>query len=180
MDVVEAVPAAPAPLARIADRVRADFIARRAQEAANAAATRILAAVARGTPLPQAIAAQGQTGVRPPEPVDIRRGALLQFAQQGQEVPPPLRILFTLQPGKAQRAAGPSGIYLVKLDRVVPGNAGANPQLIAGEVTGLQRAAGEELALQWLAAAQKELGVTRNEDAIRAARSRIIGGQSAN
>nr|WP_314443932.1 peptidyl-prolyl cis-trans isomerase [uncultured Sphingomonas sp.] len=180
VDVVEVVPAAAAPLARIQDQVRTDFVARRAQDQANAAATRVLAAVGRGTPLPQAMAALGVSAIRPPEPVEIRRGALAQFAQQGQDVPPPLRILFTLQPGKAQRAAGPSGIYLVKLDRAVPGNASANPQLIAGEVTSLQRSGGEELALQWLAAAQKELGVSRNEDAIRAARARIIGDGAAN
>jgi peptidyl-prolyl cis-trans isomerase D len=179
VDVAEVVPAAPAPLPRIEAQVRAGFIAKRAADQANAAATRVLAAVAKGTPLAQAMAALGQVGVSAPDPVELRRGALAQFASQGQDIPPPLRILFTLQPGKAQRAAGPSGIYLVKLDRVVPGNAGSNPQLIAGEVTGLQRAAGEELALQWLAAAQKELKVTRNDEAIRAARSRIIGGGAA-
>ena len=59
---------------------------------------------------------------------------------------------------------------------MVPGNAASNPQLIAAEATNLQRSAGEELALQWLAAAQKELKVTRNDEAIRAARSRILGG----
>ena len=178
VDVVEVVPAAPAPLAQVQDRVRADFIARRAQDLANAAASRVLQQVAAGRSLAEAMA--GISGARPPEPVDLRRGALAQFASQGQDVPPPLRILFTLQPGKAQRAAGPSGIYLVKLDRVVPGNAAANPQLIAGQVTALQRSAGEELALQWLAAAQKELGVTRNEDAIRASRTRILGGGPTN
>ena len=176
VDIAEVVPAAPAPLARIQDQVRSDFIARRAQDRANAAATTVLQQVAAGKPLAEAIAALGLTGARPPEAVELRRGALAQFAQQNQEVPPPLRILFTLAPGKAQRAAGPSGIYLVKLDKVVPGSAASNPQLVAGQVTELQRSAGEELALQWLAAAQRELKVTRNDDAIRAARSRIIGG----
>lgn len=176
VDVADVVPAAPAPLATIQERVAKDFLDSRARTQANAAATRVLAAVARGTPLAEAIAALGQAGVRPPEPVELVRGSLAQFAQQRQEVPPPLRILFTLAPGKAQRAAGPSGIYLVKLDKVVPGNAASDPQLIASEVTGLQRTAGEELALQWLAAAQKELKVNRNEEAIRAARSRILGG----
>jgi peptidyl-prolyl cis-trans isomerase D len=176
VDVAEVVPAAPAPLARIQDQVRTDFIAKRAQDRANAAATTILQQVSAGRSVAEAIAATGVAGIKAPEAIELRRGALAQFAQQGQEVPPPLRILFTLAPGKAQRAASPSGIYLVKLDRVVPGNAAANPQLIAGEVTNLQRSAGEELALQWLAAAQKELKVTRNEDAIRAARSRILGG----
>ncbi|NJC06689.1 peptidyl-prolyl cis-trans isomerase D [Sphingomonas kaistensis] len=176
VDVAEVVPAAPAPLARIQAQVSADFAAKRAQDQANAAATRILAAVQGGKSLAAAVAEAGVAGVRPPEAVELRRGALAQFAQQGQEVPPPLRILFSLAPGKAQRAAGPSGIYLVQLDKVVPGNAASNPQLIAGEVTSLQRSAGQELALQWLAAAQRELKVTRNAEAIQAARNRILGG----
>jgi peptidyl-prolyl cis-trans isomerase D len=175
VDVVEVVPAAPAPLARIQAQVSADFVARRAQDG-QCRRDPVLAAVkCRHSAGPGDRRARPGRG-HPPEPIDLRRGALSQFASQGQEVPAPLRILFTLQPGKAQRAAGPSGIYLVKLDRVVPGNAATNPQLIAGQVTSLQRSAGEELALQWLAAAQKELKVTRNDEAIRAARTRIIGG----
>lgn len=176
LDVTDVVPAAPAPFARVADQVRRDLIARRASDRAAAAASQVLAATNRGTPLRQALAALNVSGVRPPEPVDLRRGALGQFAAQGQEVPPPLRILFSLAPGKAQRAAGPSGIYIVRLDRVTPGNAAADPTLVAQQLTGLNRLAGEELALQWLTAAQRELGVERNEDAIRAARQRILQG----
>jgi peptidyl-prolyl cis-trans isomerase D len=176
LDVTEAVPATPAPLARIAAQVRADFLTRRASDRAAAAANQVLAAAGRGTSLADAIRALGVSAVRPPEPVDLRRGTLAQFAAQGQEVPPPLRILFTLAPGKAQRAAGPTGIYLVKLNRVTPGNATLDPSLIARETAGLNRSGGGELALQWLTAAQKELGVKRNDDAIRAARDRILGG----
>jgi peptidyl-prolyl cis-trans isomerase D len=179
VDVAEVVPAAPAPLARIEAQVRTDFIARRAQTQANQLATRILAAVQGGKTLAAAMAESGLAAIRPPEQVELRRGALAQFAQQRQEVPAPLRMLFNLAPGKAQRAAGPSGIYLVQLAGVVPGNASVNPQLIAGEVTSLQRSAGDELALQWLAAAQRELRVTRNEDAIKAARARIFGGAAS-
>lgn len=180
VDVSEVVPAAPAPLARIADQVRRDFIGRRAMDQANRAATQILAAVQGGKSLAAAIAEAKVAGVKPAEPIDLRRGTLTQFASQGQEVPPPLRILFTLTPGKAQRAAGPSGIYLVQLDKVVPGSAAANPPLIASQLTALQRTAGQELALQWLNAAGTELKVTRNEEAIRAARTRIIGGGATN
>jgi peptidyl-prolyl cis-trans isomerase D len=176
LDVTEAVPATPAPLARIVQQVRADLLAKRASDRAAAAATQVLAATNRGTPLAEAIRGLNVAGVRPAEPIDLRRGNLAQFASQGQEVPPPLRILFTLAPGKAQRAAGPSGIYLVKLNRATPGNATLDPTLVARETTGLNRSASEELALQWLAAAQKELGVTRNDQAIAAARTRILGG----
>jgi len=176
LDVSDVVPAAPAPLAKIADQVRKDFMAKRANDQAAVAANQVLAAVNGGKPLAEALAALGRPGVKPPEPIDLRRGALAQFAAQGQEVPPPLRILFTLQPGRIQRAGGPSGIYLVKLDRIVPGDAGANPTLIAQQLTALNRSASEELALQFIAAAQKELKVTRDEAAIKAARQRLLGG----
>ncbi|GAA4019552.1 hypothetical protein GCM10022280_19290 [Sphingomonas swuensis] len=176
LDVTDVIPAAPAPFARVAAQVRTDFIAKRAADRANAAATTILQTAARGGSLADAVRSAGISGIRAPEGIDLRRGALSQFAQQGQEVPPPLRILFTLTPGKAQRAAGPSGIYLVKLDRVTQGDATSNPTLIAQQLTVLNRAVAEELAVQWLSAAQKELGVTRNEDAIKAARQRILQG----
>ncbi len=176
LDVTEVVPASPAPLAQIADQVRRDLVQKRSADRANAAASQILAATARGASLGEAIRSAGIQGASPAEPIDLRRGQLAQFAQGGQEVPPPLRILFSLAPGKAQRAAGPSGIYLVRLNRITPGNASLDPTLIARETTALSRAASEEVALQWLSAAQKELGVTRNEDAIRAARQRIFSG----
>jgi peptidyl-prolyl cis-trans isomerase D len=176
VDVTEVVPSTPAPLSRIAAQVRSDYLAKRASDRAAAAANQVLAATGRGASLADALRSLNASGVRPPEPLDLRRGNLAQFAAQGQEVPPPLRILFTLAPGKAQRAAGPSGIYLVKLNRVTPGNAALDPSLAARETAGLNRSGSEELALQWLGAAQKELGVTRNEAAIQASRGRILGG----
>lgn len=176
LDVTDVIAAAPAPLARIADQVRRDLIAKRASDRAAVAATQVMAAMNKGTPMAQAIAALKLSGVKTPERISLRRADLAQFANQGQEVPPPLRILFTLAPGKSQRAAGQTGIYLVHLNQVTPGNAATNPTLVAQELTSLNRLASEELALQWLTAAQKELGVTRNEDAIKAARQRITGG----
>ncbi|GAA4037804.1 peptidyl-prolyl cis-trans isomerase [Sphingomonas rosea] len=179
VDVTDTVPATPAPLARIAAQVRNDFVARRANEQAAAAAQTVLNQVARGTALKDAMAALKQPGIKPAEAIELKRGALAQFAQQGQEVPPPLRILFSLQPGKAQRAAGPSGIYLVKLDKIVPGSAASQPTVIAQQLVEVQRAAGTELALEWLTAAQKELKVSRNEEAIAAAKARILGNGAA-
>ena len=176
LDVAEQVPATPAPLASILPQVSTDYLVKRASDRAAAAAAQVLAANGRGTPLAAAIAALKLPGVSAPEAIELSRGQLAQFASQGQEVPPPLRILFALAPGKAQRAAGPSGIYLVRLNAVTPGSAATNPPLVAQQVTALNRSIPSELALQWLTATQQDLGVERNPSAIAAAKSRYLQG----
>ncbi|MCW3798786.1 peptidyl-prolyl cis-trans isomerase [Sphingomonas sp. BN140010] len=171
----DVTPATPAPLAQIRDRVAADFVDKRAATAAQAAATAIQAKVARGVPVAQALQEQKVAGASAPTPVKARRIQLQQF--QGQ-VPPPLQMLFSLAAGKSRLVAAPGGqgFYVVKLDRITPGDALTQPTLVAQTQTDLNGSAGEELAVQFLGAAQKELGVTRNETAIASARQRMLAG----
>jgi peptidyl-prolyl cis-trans isomerase D len=171
----DVTPATPAPLAQIRDRVTADLVAKRASAAAQAAATAIQAKVARGMPLAQALREQNVPGAPAPTPVKARRIQLQQF--QGQ-VPPPLQMLFSLAAGKSRLVAAPNGqgFYVVKLDRIAPGDALTQPTLVTQTQTDLNGSAGEEVAVQFLGAAQKELGVTRNEAAIAAARQRMLAG----
>ena len=173
--VGDVTPATPAPLAQIRDRVAADFVARRAASAAQAAATAVQAKVGRGVPLPQALREQNVAGLPAPTPVKIRRVQLQQF--QGR-VPPPLQMLFSLAPGKSRLVAAPDGqgFYVVKLNRIAPGDALSQPTLVTQTQTDLNASAGEEIAVQFLSAAQRELGVTRNEQAIAAARQRMLAG----
>jgi len=173
--VGEVSPATPAPLAQVRDRVAAAFVAKRAAAAAQAAATAVQAKVARGVPIAQALREQQVSGARAPTPLKVRRLQLQQF--QG-NVPPPLQMLFSLAPSKSRLVAAPDGqgFYIVKLNRVVPGDALTQPTLISQTQSGLNESAGEEVAVQFLGAAQKELGVTRNEAAIAAARQRMLAG----
>jgi len=169
----DVTPATPAPLAQIRDRVTADLVAKRAGAAAQAAATAVQAKVARGVPVAQALQEQKVAGA--PTPVKARRVQLQQF--QGR-VPPPLQMLFSLAAGKSRLVAAPDGqgFYVVKLDRITPGDALTQPTLIAQTQTDLNGSVGEEVAVQFLGAAQKELGVTRNEAAIASARQRMLAG----
>ncbi|MDQ3143941.1 MAG: SurA N-terminal domain-containing protein, partial [Pseudomonadota bacterium] len=61
------IPAAPAPLAEIRDRVAADWIAKKASDRARAVASEIVAKVGRGVPIADAArqAGQGVSGVEP-------------------------------------------------------------------------------------------------------------------
>ncbi len=166
------IAAAPAPLQSIRERVAQDWIAEQAsqrarqlaQTIANKAQTAALPEAARGTPVPV------QVG-----PVGARRIQLSQF--QGQ-VPPPIAMLFSLGQGKARMVAGSKGegFYVVKVKRIVPGNALNQPQLIGRTQQEMQQSLSQEYGAQFLNAMRQAVGVKRNDKAIAAAKARILGG----
>lgn len=175
LQVAEILPAAAPPLAQIRDRVTGDFLVRRALDRARAAANLVVAKANSGVPIARAMADAKITGAPAAAPLKVRR---LQLAQLQGRVPAPLQMLFSLAPGKARLVGAPDsqGYFVVKLNRITPGDASTQPNLIATVQGDFNRAAGEELAVQFLLAAQKSLGVKRNETAIADARKRLISG----
>lgn len=171
--VDQIIEAAPAPLAQITDRVRADWIQRKANDRARAIATDIANKVARGVPFEKAIAEAG-TGLPPVQPISARR---IQISQANAAAAAPLRMLFSLAQGKSRLVADPQGrgFFIVKTDKITPGNALNNPLLIAQTQSEFQRAVGNELAQQMAAAMKVDQGLERNEKAIAAAKQRISG-----
>lgn len=165
--------AAPAPLAQIRDRVRADWITRKASDRARAVANGIATKVARGSSFQQAIAGAG-VALQAAQPISARR---LQLSEANPDAVAPLRMLFTLAQGKSRLVADPQGrgYFVVKTDKIVPGNALSNPALIAQTQQAFQQTAADELAQQLLAAMKADQGVRRNEEAITASRQRITG-----
>jgi peptidyl-prolyl cis-trans isomerase D len=166
------IAAAPAPLATIRERVEQDWLAdqatQRARQLAQTIATKAqtasVADAAKGTPVPV------QVG-----PVGARRIQLSQF--QG-EVPPPVAMLFSLGQGKARMVAGSKGegFYVVKVNRIIPGNAVNQPQLISRTQQEMQQSLSQEYGAQFANAMRQVVGVKRNEKTIAATKSRIIGG----
>ena len=170
------VAAAPAPLAAIRDRVTADWKAKQANDKARAVATAIEAKIASGVDIKAAIAAAGVALPSPTHAV-IQR---LQLVQMGDKVPPALKLMFSLASGKSRMIADPQGrgFVIVKLARIIPGNAALQPSLVAQTQREFQEAVAAEYAEQFTRAIQVELGSKRNESAITAARKRILGGGS--
>ncbi|MBA3512097.1 peptidylprolyl isomerase [Sphingomonas sp.] len=166
-------PAAPAPLASIRARVAEDWINQQAADRARAVANTIAAKAARGVPLAKAVA---EAGVSLPlvRPVAARR---LDLSQMGANVPAPVRMLFSLGAGKSRVVADPQqrGFSVVKVNRIVPGNALNQPALIGRVQNEFQEAVAEEYAGQFLAAVRAAVGVRRNEGAIAATKQRISG-----
>ena len=70
------------------------------------------------------------------------------------------------------------GFIVVKVTKIVPGNANLQPDLISRTQTEFQVTAGNEYAEQMARAIQADVGVKRDEAAIAEAKRRITGGGS--
>ncbi|WP_265563138.1 peptidylprolyl isomerase [Sphingomicrobium arenosum] len=178
VDVTDVIDPAPAPLATIRDRVRADYIRTTAEQRANAIATEIVAAVKGGTSLTDAVsAAAAKSGfdLPAPEAPELTRLDLLQY---GAEQPAPLAMLFRLGEGGVRQVgdAQARGVFVVELTDIERGNALSNPSLISQTSQAFTQTLEGELQQQFLSAIKAEVGVTRNGGAIEATRARIIGG----
>ena len=167
------VPATPAPLATVRAQVAEAWINHQATARAKAIADAIAAKTARGVPLAKAV---GEAGVPlpPVRPVAARR---IELSQMGANVPAAVRMLFSLGDGKSRLVADPQqrGFSVVKVNRIIPGNALAQPALIGRVQNEFQDAVAEEYARQFLSAIRQAIGLKRNESAIASTKKRISG-----
>jgi peptidyl-prolyl cis-trans isomerase D len=165
------VPAAPAPLASIRERVASDWIMTQAAQRAKAVAEAIAAKAARGVPLAQALK-EADAPLPPVRPIAARR---IQIAMSKTPVPPAMQMLFTLAQGKSKLVPDPQGrgIFVVKVDKIIPGNALLQPNLITQMQTELQQTASDDYAREFVAALRQDMKVKRNEAAIQALKTRL-------
>ena len=171
--VTRSIPAAAPPLARIRDRVKADLVVRRASERARAVASAIVARINGGMAPAQAFA---QAQVKLPA-VETLTATRREIARANAQVPPPMAMMFSLPRGKARILAAPDGRgwFVVYLDRIVPGDASKEPGLAQAVRTQFGAIIGEEYAAQFTNAVRAELDIERNDDAVKALRSEMLG-----
>ena len=167
----QVMPAAPAPLAQVKDQVAADWINGKAMDRARTVAAQIDAKVRQGTSLADALKQSGAP-LPPVQPLALRR---IQIATARGPVPPVMKMLFVLSSGKSRMFPDPQGrgFFIVKVDKITPGNAMAQPALIGQMQNELQQGVSEDYARQFLAAMRKQLGVKRNDSAIQSMKSRL-------
>jgi peptidyl-prolyl cis-trans isomerase D len=164
------VAAAPAPFASIRQQIATDWLNDQAFQRARAAATAIAAKASQGASLTDAVKQSGVT-LPPVRPIAARR---IQLANAQGQVPPPLRLLFTLTQGKSRMAPEPGrGFYVVKVNKIVPGNATLQPTLIGQMQSELQQSVAEDYARQFVAAVRADVKAKRNEAAIQAMKQRL-------
>jgi peptidyl-prolyl cis-trans isomerase D len=168
----QVLPAAPAPLASVHDQVANDWIQQQAAERARSVAAAVEAKVEHGASLVDAMKAAG-TPLPPPQPLKAKR---IQIATAQGPVPEPLKVLFTLGPGKSRMFPDGQGrgFFIVKVDKIEPGNALLQPGLIAQMQNELQGALSDDYAREFSAALRNQLKAKRNESAIQAVKASMV------
>jgi peptidyl-prolyl cis-trans isomerase D len=172
----QVVAAAPAPLASIRAQVATDWVNNQATQRAQAAANQIAAKASGNVSLAEAIKSLNLP-IPPSRPVAARR---IQIADPQGDVPPAFKILFSISAGKARTAPNPSGggFFVVKVNKVTPGNALSSPGLIAQVQGELAQATAQDYAQQFLADLKKQMKAKRNESAIEGFRARLLSSGS--
>jgi peptidyl-prolyl cis-trans isomerase D len=171
--VAKIVAAAPAPLASIRDTVIRDLQARRASDKAKAIADAIRAKVKGGMPMAQALATAG-VKLPPPEKAAARQ---MDISRRDQQAPAALTLLFAMKQGDTQLVASERGEawFVVHLDKITPGNAATQPELVNATRKEFSEMLGQDYAQQFIAAAAKEIGVRRYPEAIAKLKARLSG-----
>ena len=175
-DVSDITPSATAPLAEIRDDVTAAWRRAEGSKGAKAAADRIMQRVGRGMTLAAAVAAEPKA-LPAPQPLDLNRQ---QLAQAGR-VPPELALFFSMAERTTKKLAAQQdvGWYVVRLDDIQTPRIAANDPLVVATLNQLGHVTGEEYISQFVAAAQKEVGVERNQNAIDGVARQLTGGDQA-
>lgn len=174
-DVSNITPSATAPLAEIREDVTADWRRDTGANAARAAADRILDRVTKGSTLAAAVAAENK-GLPTPQTLTLNRE---QLAQQGR-VPAELALFFSMARGTVKKleAPGDAGWHVVRLDSIDAPQIAGNDPIVASTMRELGQASGTEYVDQFVKAAQREVGVERNDAAIRAIAAQLTGQQN--
>ena len=173
-DVSRIIPSAPAPLGEIKAQVAADLLLQKGAAAAKAAAERVLAQARKGSDLSAAVTTLGNGQLPPVDRVDLDRE---QLSRQGQAVPPPLSLLFSMAQGTTKLLAAPNdrGWYVVSLAKIVPGDAAKYASVLPVAARSISEAMGREYAEQLRAAIRQDVGVKRNQSGIDAVARRLTG-----
>ena len=175
--VSRVVAAAPPPLAQIRERVQADIVAQRASERARAVAQGIVSKINAGVAPAEAFA---QAQVRLPA-LQTLTATRRDIARQGQQVPPPLALLFNMTRGKARLLPAPNGQgwFVVYLQTIVPGDVSKDPAITAAVRSQFAQVIGDEYAEQFMNAIRGTLKVKRNDKAVAKLKADLSGNGGA-
>lgn len=172
VEVADFIAAAPPPLARIRDRVVADWRQAEGSKAARARARQILAAVERGQSLSAAATAAGVGGA-----VQTIGGRRIGATSDQGRLPPEVALLFSMARGTAKtlELPGSSGWMVIRLDSTTRGDATGNTELLAAVEQQFGGALGAEYVEILVRAARREFEVTENSEVIAQLRRELTG-----
>ncbi|WP_239805624.1 peptidylprolyl isomerase [Croceicoccus hydrothermalis] len=164
---------APPAFAELRPTLLNDYRREKGNAAARRAADSVLKAMKGGKTLPQALAALDQN-VPPANPISLSRRQLM---ASGQQVPPPLALMFTMAEGSEKRIEAPrnGGWFIVALDEIETPELDADDPLIESTRGELATLRGNEYAEQLNRAIRNSRDVRRNDGVIAAVREQLAG-----
>jgi len=177
-DVTDIEPSAAAPLKEIRNDVVAAYTMDKGFSAARKAAEKVQAQVRKGTELGKALASLGKR-LPPVQNIDMTREEMARMQMQAkQQVPPPLALFFSMAEGTVKLLAAPqdTGWFVVHLKDIVPGEVKDDDPILATAERELGGVVGNEYIASMRKAIRSEVGVTRNESAIKAVATQLVGG----
>ena len=163
--------AAPPPLASVRAIVEQQWALSEGAKKARIVVDQVRKAVDGGKSLGEAIAA---LGVNLP-PVQSLSGTRAELSKEGQ-ISPPLSLMFAMKKGTAKMLQAPQnrGWFVVFLNEVIKGDASGNADMLKARKAEMSGMLQQEYAEQLIAAAARDVGVTKNEDGIKELRTRLI------
>lgn len=167
------VRAAPVPLTQVRAQITADIAADKRRRAAREVA-RTVAAKAGGAASLAAALSQTKLSLPAPRPLQSARAAV---NADPRRVDPALALLFSQKPGEARILPAPQGggWMVVKLARIVPGDARKRPGVVDITRRDIGRVIGREYARQFAAAVVAHVGARRDADAIARLKQDLAG-----
>lgn len=166
--------AAPPPLARIRQLVERDYMLSQGDKQAEALARKLAKAAQGGQSLAAAVRAAKVAQLPAINPISATRTDL---ARQGQAAPPPLALLFSMAEGTAKPLKAPrdQGWFVVSLNKIIRGDAAQRPDLLDATRQQFRGFLGQEYVAQFINALKADVGVKRNDAAIKTLKDRLTG-----
>ena len=154
----------PPPFDKIKPYVERAYLLDEGKKQAKALADKLHAAAPKASSFDALVASAGMK-LPPVQKIGAQRSEL---GQQGQQIPSGLIALFSMKQGSTRvvELSEAQGYALISLDKITPGNADQQPQVLSETAKGLSGVLTQEYAAQLGRAIQAHAGVTRNQAAI--------------
>ena len=172
LETMNVLPMAAQPLAAVRQFATIGAVQAKAMAAARVKADAIVAQTKKTGDFKAAVAAQGLAA---PQPLSGRR---VDVAGQ-QQVPPIIQAFLATPAGTVRVEPSPQGWVLINVDAIEPGNVAATPGLLDASRRDIASALPDEFARAFAAAAERAVGVKRNDGVITAITRRLSGQDAA-
>jgi peptidyl-prolyl cis-trans isomerase D len=163
--------AAPPPLDKVRPIILQQWAISQGAIRAKAAAAQVIKAINSGLSLREAMAALKI----PVPPAQTVTGTRQELRQQGQQLPPPLALMFQMKQGSAKELEAPNGAgyFVINLKQIVKGDATGKAEMLAATKREVSQLILQEHGQQFVMAVSKDVGVKKYDSVLAQSRTSL-------